>query len=221
MKKSIKGFVVGLIAGLVISCLCVGAVTKVVQKELHYNDIKVTLNGKEVKPTDANGNYVEPFIIDGTTYLPVRAVANALGLDVNWDSKTSTVKLGKDSSASSGEGCVLYDKGGVKITYQKVVEGTLGEHYKFLVENNSKEEKSVSFGDIYVNGYASIGYGQVGDSYIKPGKKDILDIEVREHSLKEADMEKVETIEFEVRIYPLKPDPIFDEGVYETITLNP
>ena len=95
MKKSFKGFIMGLIMGLVISCVCVGAVTGVVTKELHYNDIKVTLNGKEITPKDANGKVVEPFIIDGTTYLPVRAVASALGLDVNWDGETNTVKLGK------------------------------------------------------------------------------------------------------------------------------
>ena len=60
---------------------------------LYYRDIKITLNGSEVTPTDVNGNYVEPFIIDGTTYLPVRGVANALGLDVGWDEATSTVSL--------------------------------------------------------------------------------------------------------------------------------
>ena len=31
----------------------------------------------------------------------------------------------------------------------------------------------------------------------------------------------METIEFEVRIYPVKPYPIFDDGVYETVTFNP
>ena len=46
--------------------------------ELLYNNIKIILNGKEVVPTDANGNAVEPFTIDGTTYLPVRAISNAL-----------------------------------------------------------------------------------------------------------------------------------------------
>ena len=42
---------------------------------------------------DANGNYVEPFIIDGTTYLPVRGIASALGLNVGWDGATKTVLL--------------------------------------------------------------------------------------------------------------------------------
>lgn len=61
--------------------------------ELFYRDIKISLNGKEITPKDANGNIVEPFIIDGTTYLPVRAVAGALGLDVDWNGDTNTVIL--------------------------------------------------------------------------------------------------------------------------------
>ena len=60
---------------------------------LTYRDIKITLDGQPVVPTDAGGNYVEPFIIDGTTYLPVRGVASALGLDVSWDAATNTVGL--------------------------------------------------------------------------------------------------------------------------------
>lgn len=61
--------------------------------ELFYNNVKIKINGNEVTPTDANGNAIEPFIIDGTTYLPVRGVASALGLDVSWDDTTKTVIL--------------------------------------------------------------------------------------------------------------------------------
>ena len=61
--------------------------------ELFFRDIKITLNGSAISPKDANGNTVEPFIIDGTTYLPVRAVADAMGLDVSWDDATNTVVL--------------------------------------------------------------------------------------------------------------------------------
>ena len=52
-----------------------------------YNDIKITLNGKDIVTEK------EPFIVDGTTYLPVRDVGEALGLDVEWNSKTKTVEL--------------------------------------------------------------------------------------------------------------------------------
>lgn len=71
----------------------VSASTGTVQKSLSYNDIKITLDGQEITPLDANGNYVEPFIIDGTTYLPVRGISSALGLGVGWDQSTHTVQL--------------------------------------------------------------------------------------------------------------------------------
>lgn len=60
-----------------------------------YADIKLVVDGKEVTPKDANGNVVEPFAAAGTTYLPVRAVAEALGKEVAWDGNTNTVYLGQ------------------------------------------------------------------------------------------------------------------------------
>ena len=62
-----------------------------VTKTLYYNNISIMLNGKALTPKDVSGAIVEPFAIDGTTYLPVRAIAEALGFDVSWDGKTSTV----------------------------------------------------------------------------------------------------------------------------------
>ena len=83
--------------------------------ELVYNNIKVMINGKEVTPTDANGNAVEPFIIDGTTYLPVRGVASALGLNVGWDSATNTVTL--DNPGVFQGGVQVYDDKYVTIEF--------------------------------------------------------------------------------------------------------
>ena len=63
------------------------------EAELNYRDIKITLDGEELIPRDGNGAVVEPFILEGTTYLPLRAVAGALSLEVHWDSASSTVIL--------------------------------------------------------------------------------------------------------------------------------
>ena len=92
MKKKI---IVILTVVLAAAALTVGvfASTGAVQVTLNYRDIRITLNGQEIQPKDAGGNPVEPFIIDGTTWLPVRAVSEALGLDVQWDEETSTVQL--------------------------------------------------------------------------------------------------------------------------------
>ena len=59
-----------------------------------YDNIKILIDGVEYTAYDANGNVVEPFIYNGTTYLPVRGIANAFDVDVNWDSENSIVNLG-------------------------------------------------------------------------------------------------------------------------------
>ncbi|SBV93975.1 exported hypothetical protein [uncultured Eubacteriales bacterium] len=93
-KERLKDFVSGIIVTALVLALASGTLA-VYQKTatLDYAGINITLDGKSVIPTDANGNAVEPFAIDGTTYLPVRGIASALGLDVTWDDTTSTVVL--------------------------------------------------------------------------------------------------------------------------------
>ena len=50
---------------LVFSTVCYAATI-----EATYSNIKISVNGEIVTPRDANGNVVEPFIYNGTTYLP-------------------------------------------------------------------------------------------------------------------------------------------------------
>ena len=64
-----------------------------------YRGISLTLDGQPVVPVDAEGRSVEPFILEGTTYLPVRGVANALSLDVAWDGAANTVTLTSGGSS--------------------------------------------------------------------------------------------------------------------------
>lgn len=94
-KDKIKGFLSGVCITVILSSGAVFAdsISKTVTAV--YNNIKIMVDGEEITPKDVNGNTVEPFIIDGTTYLPVRAVAAALGKDVNWDGETNTVYIGK------------------------------------------------------------------------------------------------------------------------------
>lgn len=60
-----------------------------------YMGIKLVVDGKEViMGNDMAGNKIEPFAYEGTTYLPVRALAEALGKTVQWDDATKTVFIG-------------------------------------------------------------------------------------------------------------------------------
>jgi len=58
-------------------------------------DVEILVNGNKFVPKDANGNEVPVILTNGTTYLPVRAISNLYGIDINWDSKTGNVYIGK------------------------------------------------------------------------------------------------------------------------------
>ena len=99
MKSNIKSF----FNGVVVTAIILTSITTIIASQrnqnavLNFKDIKICIDGEYVESKDANGNPVEPFIIDGTTYLPVRAVASALDKQVEWDSNTYTVNLSEPS----------------------------------------------------------------------------------------------------------------------------
>ena len=96
-REKLKGFISGflicaLLTGVVIPTFAAGNLSTLYN--VITSGVKIVIDGKELHPTTANGNPVEPIIYDGTTYLPVRAVANAFGKAVSWDGPTKTVYLG-------------------------------------------------------------------------------------------------------------------------------
>ena len=95
MKKLRKILLLVLVAALL--SVSVLAATGVVDAKLTYRDIKITLDGETVEPKDANGKSPEPFIMNDSTYLPVRALAEALGCTVLWDDAANTVRIYKDT----------------------------------------------------------------------------------------------------------------------------
>jgi len=60
------------------------ALTK--RTSLSVSSINIEVNGAVFQPKDANGNAVSVFVYDGTTYAPLRALAEAYGLSVGYDS---------------------------------------------------------------------------------------------------------------------------------------
>ncbi|MBN2286381.1 MAG: hypothetical protein JXQ26_02510 [Tissierellales bacterium] len=60
---------------------------------IEAKDVYLNYNGDEFIARDVNDNVVYPLMHNGTTYLPVRAVASIAGLNVDWDGNTRTVLL--------------------------------------------------------------------------------------------------------------------------------
>jgi len=109
-KKNVLMLLCGVLAG----SLCFGSVGVISAIEykaitVSYDNIKLVIDGKQVTPKDATGKVVEPFIHEGTTYLPVRAVAEALGKDVKWDGPAKTVIIGDNLSDDAKKSVMLHD----------------------------------------------------------------------------------------------------------------
>lgn len=90
MKKfSFNSFISGVLVAVVIlvPVLTFAAGTQTI--EAIFGKIKLVVNGQNIDD--------ETLLYNGTTYLPIRAIGNAIGADVNYDAKTYTATLTTDA----------------------------------------------------------------------------------------------------------------------------
>lgn len=91
-----RGFGKGFFSGILVAALAVGlgvtamAATRTITVD---DNIRITLNGATFSPKDAKGQEVPLFSYNGTTYAPVRAICEAAGLKVDFDSANYTAVL--------------------------------------------------------------------------------------------------------------------------------
>ena len=142
MKKRIICLVLALI---MLMSLCVSASAAYTQKvAINYRAIKLVLNGERIIPCDGAGTTVEPFIMSstGTTYLPLRAVAQALGLNVVWDGTANTVTLSSGGNVKTGAGPEgkSYGEKKVEITYRGIRVFLNGEELNLVNANGDTVE---------------------------------------------------------------------------------
>ena len=113
IKERLKGAVSGLIIGALVVSGGVFAKQKIETIEVEYNNIKVYKDNVLCELKDANGSTIEPFIYNGTTYMPVRGTANLADMQVTWDGATQSVYLW-DEMVPGGtpflEACPPYSK---------------------------------------------------------------------------------------------------------------
>ena len=93
MKKTTKIVAISIAAATLLSGAATFGANLAKRVDIYYRNIKISVDGKEFVPENEQRERVEPFIYDGTTYLPMRAVATAVGMDVSWDDKTNTVSI--------------------------------------------------------------------------------------------------------------------------------
>ncbi len=85
MKKRFLSFAAGALTALLISATTVTALAASGAIRIEVSPISVLVDGEVFQPKDAKGNDVMVFTYNGTTYAPLRALAEAYGLEVGYD----------------------------------------------------------------------------------------------------------------------------------------
>lgn len=99
MKGKLTSFFTGVIASLLLVALPVSALASDGSLTLTIHPIKVLVNGEVFQPKDVNGDDVLVFTYDGTTYAPLRALAEAYGLEVGYDGKNHIATVNGSAQA--------------------------------------------------------------------------------------------------------------------------
>ena len=96
-----------------------------------FNKVNIAVNGTKVESNN--------ILYEGTTYVPLRAVAEMLGKDVTWNQETSTAGINDKNTNDAGDGFIY---GNVSFK-----DGAIGYSYIIgeMTNYSLKDYNSVSF----------------------------------------------------------------------------
>lgn len=93
MKKYLSGLITGIALTMLVGSLVIGASAISSRMTIEVDPINVMVNGKVFEPKDVNGNPVPVFAYNGTTMAPLRALAEAYGLEVGYDAEANMASV--------------------------------------------------------------------------------------------------------------------------------
>lgn len=168
MKKTRKNLITLAIALALTSSFILGASASstltAIQAYLNHG-ITIEYNGEAQELFDANGVRLYPISYNNSTYVPIRAVSNILGVNVDWDQARQTVVLG---TPTTGVDLIDTIKPYSVISYGNAVYETV----------QSSEKKTITvagitlshwidmkYSGIFVGETTSYGYYNIGGKY--------------------------------------------------------
>lgn len=197
MKKTIKGFVLGLI----VATMLMGTVFGVGVREMievAFNSINLTVNEKKVE--------ADNILYKGTTYVPLRAIGEMLGKDVGWNGDTNTASINdkktktpvvEKETPKKDDGLITVDKVPYEITILEpnsigtvYMEATYKNNTKYPITSINmkvlrKDENKIGYlmnHDTVMPGETSPIFDGFGPSTMRDEDYEILNITVRAES---------------------------------------
>ena len=116
-------------------------------------DVTVRIDGVTCDFYNAQGKEVHPILYNDTTYIPLRAVGELMGKNVNWDGTTGTASLGGTRTTGNVTGTpdTAAKRTDVTFTlrpeYHIVIDGT---ERTFVNANGTKVDPAIYNGSIYL-----------------------------------------------------------------------
>lgn len=116
-------------------------------------DVTVRIDGIARDFYNAQGKEVHPILYNGTTYIPLRAIGELMGKNVNWDQATGTASIGgtRTTGTVSGTPDIAAKRADVTFTlrpeYHIVIDGT---ERTFVNANGAKIDPAIYNGSIYL-----------------------------------------------------------------------
>lgn len=149
MKEKMQGIIIGALVGTLGFSGVAYAKSAVENISVKYDNIKVYRDNVLCDLKTSNGTKVEPFIYNGTTYLPLRATADLAGMSVTYDGATKSVYLWDNLVASNTylmEACPPYETSGMDTYLQ-----TSGKSFEMGGKkySNGLESRGLIWGEPY------------------------------------------------------------------------
>lgn len=222
MKKGISILIVCSVFILGFSLGAIGTTKQEEVKAIINYELKMQLNGTNFAPTGADGKLIRPITYNGSTYLPVRAIAQALSIAVDYDAVTQTVFLGergKTPLESRHFSHLWY----CQLSYDKSQLFVNGKQYQSGILYTGKDGFSEMGGFVLPKGQFQ-KFGGVACLEDNDNTTDEVIIKIREKDqsgkvLKELKVKKGESIPFEIDI-PKMQELYVQNLIYERVPKN-
>lgn len=177
MKKTTRNVVVLLIALFVIAAMATTSFAKggYVTKKYWQGPLQFYSDNQ---PVQIGAN---PIIIDGTTYVPIRAAAEILGKKVEWDEATRSIKISDPQGSTNAANLAYYaqeitsKQSEISSLTKKITD--LEKEYKEKIDKLEKEKKELQTKLDDANkryGWNYSGYGNTAteiQSYLNSNRK--------------------------------------------------
>lgn len=183
-----------------------------------YNGASIYIDGQRL-------NGADPIVINGTTYLPLRTIGEAMEMQVDWNGKTNTVNLtsagvAANTGISQNVNQVIYNENGLKITFTGITAPKAGDIFKehkinLKLENTSTKDYLVQVRDFSVNG---VMMSELFSCTVTAGKTAIDSIDVFDSALTEKGLTAINDAEF--NFYIANNDNWLENYESDTITVK-